>query len=32
VPLKSKLGWGSNLSGGFSMTHDAAAQTLTVAA
>jgi hypothetical protein len=31
VPLKSKLGWGSNLSGSFSTTYDAAAQTLTVA-
>ena len=30
VPLKSKLGWGSNLSGSFSTTYDAAAQTLTV--
>ena len=30
LPLKSKLGWESHLSGGFTVTYDAAAQTLTV--
>jgi hypothetical protein len=30
VPLKSKLGWGSRLSGSFTVTYDRAAQTLTV--
>jgi len=30
LPLKSKLGWGSRLSGGFTVTYDRAAQTLTV--
>ena len=30
LPLKSKLGWASQLSGGFTVTYDAPAQTLTV--
>jgi len=30
LALKSKLGWGSRLSGGFNVTYDRAAQTLTV--
>jgi hypothetical protein len=30
LPLKAKLGWGSRLSGGFTVTYDRAAQTLMV--